>query len=82
MKISCTVCQQLGPQIFNLMNTKNQSNGEKKESFSLLPFQNGFCSLQNFYIICYLIKCIIWTMPNIDLCITYLWKKTEINYIF
>jgi hypothetical protein len=53
MKISYTCYQQLGPQILNLVNTKNQSNGEKQESFSLLPFQNGFCKLQNFHIISY-----------------------------
>ncbi len=59
MKISCTFCQFLGPQILSLVNTKNQPNG-KKESFSLLPFLNEFCSLQSFYIIYYLIKCIIY----------------------
>jgi hypothetical protein len=30
MKISYTFCQHLGPQILNLMNTKNQPNGMKK----------------------------------------------------
>jgi hypothetical protein len=30
---------------------KNHPNGMKKELFSLLPFQNGFCSLQIFYIL-------------------------------
>jgi len=32
---------------------------KKEESFSLMPFQNGFCSFQNSYVIYYLIKCII-----------------------
>jgi hypothetical protein len=45
MKISYTFCQHLGPQILSLMNIKNQRNGMKKELFSLLPFQNGFCNL-------------------------------------
>jgi hypothetical protein len=56
---------------------------EKKESFSLLPFQNGFCSFQNSYIIYYLIKCIVWTLPNIDVCNMYPWKKVNfiISYI-
>jgi len=35
MKISYTCCQHLGPQIFNLVNTKNQPNGQKKESLSM-----------------------------------------------
>ncbi len=50
MKISCTFCQHLGPQIISLVNRKNQPNGKKKESFCLQPFHNGFCSLQNSYI--------------------------------
>ncbi len=50
MKISCTFCQHLGPQILSLVNKKNQQNGGKKP-FSLLPFQNGFSSLQNSYIV-------------------------------
>jgi hypothetical protein len=54
----------------------------KKESFSLLSFQNGFYNLQKNYVIYYLIKCIIWTFPNIDVCITYPWKKIEVNCIF
>jgi hypothetical protein len=53
MKISYTFFQHLGPQILSLVNTKNQPNGEKK-SFFLLPFQNGFCSFQNSYIVYYL----------------------------
>jgi hypothetical protein len=32
MKISCTCCWQLGPQILSLVNTKNQPNGEKKKN--------------------------------------------------
>jgi len=80
MKNSCTFCWHLGWQILSLLNTKNQPNGKKK-SFSFLPFQNGFYSFQNSYIIYYLIKCIIWTFPNINVCITYPWKKIEINCI-
>jgi hypothetical protein len=80
MKISHTFCQHLGPQILSLMNIKNQME-KKKKSFSLLPFQNGFYNFQKNYIVYYLIKCIIWTLPNIDVCITYLWKKIEINCI-
>ncbi len=38
MKISCTCCKNLGPQILSLMNTKEKPNGTKKESFSLQPF--------------------------------------------
>jgi hypothetical protein len=41
MKISCTFCQHLKPQILSLVDTKDQQNGKKK-SFSLLPFHNGF----------------------------------------
>jgi hypothetical protein len=59
MKIACRFGQHLGPQIINLVNTENQPNGKQMESFSLMPFQNGFCSLQNSYIVYYLIKCII-----------------------
>jgi hypothetical protein len=81
MKIFYTFCWHLGPQILNLVNIKNQPNGKKKESFSLLPFQYGFCNLEILYIIYYLIKCILWTLPNIDVCITYLGKKIELNYI-
>jgi len=80
IKISYTFCH-LGPQIINLVNTKKNQMGKKKESFSLLPFQNGFYSLQIFYIIYYLIKYIIWTLSNIDVCITYPWKKNEVNCI-
>ncbi len=63
------------------MNTKNKPNYKKKESFCLLPFQNGFCNLQEIYILYYLIKCIIWTLQNIDVCITYPRKKIEFNCI-
>ncbi len=56
MKISCTFCRHLGPQIINLMNTKNEPNDKNK---SLLPFQNGFYSLQKKCIIHYLVKCVI-----------------------
>ncbi len=33
MKISYTFCQHLGPQILNLVNTKNQPNGKKRIIF-------------------------------------------------
>jgi hypothetical protein len=36
MKISCTFCQHLGPQILSLVNTKIQLNGPKNKSFPLL----------------------------------------------
>ncbi len=64
MTISYTSCQCLGPQILSLVKTKNQPIGKKKFIF-LAPFLNGFCSLQKNYILYYLIKCIIWTLPNI-----------------
>jgi len=81
MKNSYTCCWQLGPQILSLMNIKNQPNGKKNESFSLQPFQNGLCNLQNSCIVYYLIKCIIWTLSNIDVCITYPWIFFEVNCI-
>ncbi len=43
----------------------------------MLPFQNGFCSLQISFFLYYLIKWIIWTFPNINVCITYTWKKLK-----
>jgi hypothetical protein len=61
MKISYTFCWHVGSQILSIVNTKNQPNG-KKESFSLLPFQNWLYNLQNSYIVYYLIKCIIQTL--------------------
>jgi hypothetical protein len=50
-------------------------------NISLLPSQNGIYSFQNSYIVYYLIKSIMWTMPNINVCIIYPWKKFEINCI-
>jgi hypothetical protein len=40
-----------------------------------------FNNLQNSYIVYYLINYIIWTLPNIDVCIIYPWKKIEVNCI-
>jgi hypothetical protein len=59
MKFFDTCCQHFEPQIIILVNIENQPNGKKKESLSLLLFQNGFCNFQNSYIIYYSIKCII-----------------------
>jgi hypothetical protein len=70
----------LGVTNFKLSEYKKSTKLKKKKSFSLLPFQNGFCIFQNSYIVYYLIKCIIWTFPNnIYVCITYPWKKIELN---
>ncbi len=80
MKISCTFCQHSRRQILSLMNIINQPNGEKI-SISLLPFRNGFYNLQNSYIVYYLVNCIIWTLSNINVYITYPWKKIEVNGI-
>jgi hypothetical protein len=60
---------------------KKSTKWQKKNSFSFNPFQNGFCIFQNSCIISYLIKCIIWALPNIDVCIIYWWKKIEFNCI-
>jgi hypothetical protein len=49
----------LVPKILNLMNIKNQPNWKKKGIISLLPFRIGFYSLQNYYIVYYLINYII-----------------------
>jgi hypothetical protein len=70
----------LRPQILSLVKKKNNQM-DKKELFFLLPFQNGFCSLQNSYTIHYLFKCILWTLLNIDVCKTYPWIFFEINCI-
>jgi hypothetical protein len=58
VKISYTFFRHLEPQILSLMNTK-KTKREKKRIISLLPFQYGFCNLQELYIVYYLIKCII-----------------------
>ncbi len=49
----------LGATNSKLSEYKTFNQMEKKKSFSLLPFQNEFCTLQKLYIIYYLIKCII-----------------------
>ncbi len=59
MKISCTFCWHLGPQILNLGNRKNQPNG-KKIHFSCCLFKMDFVAFKISYIIHYLIKCIIY----------------------
>ncbi len=69
-----------GHKLKTSMNTEKQLN-KKKKSFCLLPFHNEFCSLQNSYIIHYLIKCIIWTLLNIYVYINYSWEKIEVNCI-
>ncbi len=39
MKIFCTFCRHLGPQILSLVNIKNQPNGKKKNRFSCCLFR-------------------------------------------
>jgi hypothetical protein len=72
MKISYACCQRLGQQILNLY--KKSTKWPKKNSFSLQPFRNGLCSLETF--------CIIWTLPNIDACITYPWIFLKLIALF
>jgi hypothetical protein len=54
----------------------------KKKSFSFKPFHNGFCSFQNSCIVYYLIKCIIRTLPNLDVCSIDLWNKLKSIALF
>jgi hypothetical protein len=47
MKISCTCCQHLGPQILILVNTKNQPNGQKKNNFPCSLFRMDYVTFKN-----------------------------------
>ncbi len=53
MKISCTFCQHLGPQILSLVNRKNQPNGGGKDHFAYNPFKMDFVAFK------ILVSCII-----------------------
>ncbi len=46
MKISCTFCQHLGPQILSLVNTKNQPNGKKMNHFPCCFFKMNFVAFK------------------------------------
>jgi hypothetical protein len=61
------------------VNTKNQPN-EGKNHFPCCPFKMDYVAFK--FLRSYIIKCIIWTFPNIDACITYPWKKIGINALF
>jgi hypothetical protein len=59
-----------------------EKNKKNKKSFFFKPFHNGFYNLQNSYILHYFSKCIIWTLPNIDVRITYPWKNLKSIALF
>jgi len=46
MKISCTCCWHLGPQILSLMNIRNQPNGKIKSLFPSSPFKMDFVAFK------------------------------------
>jgi hypothetical protein len=49
MKISCTCCQHSGPQIWSLMNTKNQPNCKKRNCFLCSPFGMDYVAFKILY---------------------------------
>jgi len=50
--------------------------------FDLATLLEWICSLQNSCIIYYLIKCIIGTLPNINVCVIYPGRKLKLIALF
>jgi hypothetical protein len=60
---------------------KKSTKWQNKNHFPCSAFRMDFVAFKILCITYYFIKCIIWTFPNIDVCMTYPWKKIEIKCI-